>query len=419
MTPLRVTHVWAYFGALFERAIAEEILGLARAGVDARVLSFHPSPNPSGSAADEALRPRTRFLDRLVHRGPLAFSALNVFAELPAMIRRPWLAGGGHGLVEAQGATRFLHWVRCSARRAALIRELRENRPAVVHAQHAHLAWWALPVVRRMGLPMVVSVRGLDLALVQRLAGDRIEELLRIPSLFLTRCGYMARELVEAGMPEDRVIVHPSGVRLVKIPFHERVAPPADEPIVFLAVGRLVEKKGMGDAISAFASSGQACERGVLRILGSGPEEGVLRRLVRHLGLESRVTFLGSCPQSEVWDEMARAHVLVLASHLGAGQDREGVPNAIKEGSASGLPVISTRHGGIPEIIEDGVNGLLAPAGDIEKLAACFDEMALHPERWAEMGRRGKEIIAEGHDVDTLTPRLIGYYRALLAEAGS
>lgn len=419
MTPLRVTHVWAYFGTLFERAIAEEIYGLVRAGVDARIVSFNASVTPSDSATDEALRSRTRFLDRAIRGGPAAFGALNVLAELPGMIRHPWTAEPGHGLAVAGGSAGALRWARGSGRRAALARELRRDPPDVLHAQHAHLAWWALPAARRLGLPMMVSVRGLDLALVQELAGDRFEELLRIPTRFLTRCEYMARELIEIGAPEDRVFVHPSGIRTENIPFRERVPPAPDEPVVFLAVGRLVEKKGMADAVSAFASSGQACERGSLRILGSGPEEETLRRLVRHLGLDSRVTFLGHCPQSDVWEEMSRAHVLVLASHRGAGRDREGVPNAIKEGAASGLPIISTRHGGIPEVFEHGVHGLLAPAGDIEKLAECFDEMALHPERWAEMGRRGREMIVEGHSVSRLTPRLIEHYRALLAEAGS
>ena len=417
MTPPRVVHLWAYFGHLYERAIAEEIAALVRAGVDARVLSFRPSATQSGSPTDQALRPRADFLDVVRAGGPAA-GLLNAAALLPAALRRPWALARGYGLSPERGARRLCLWLSASGRRARLAGWLARLKPDLIHAQHGHIAWWALPVARRLGLPMVVSVRGLDLRMMLDLAGDRLREFMDIPTRFLPRCEDMARDLERAGLPAERIAAHPSGIRVQDIVFRERTAPPEGEPIVFLVVGRLVEKKGVSDAIRALAASRAALRRCVLRVVGGGHEEAALRRLAKELGVEDRVQFVGELTQEGVWREMAAAHVFVLASREGKGGDREGVPNALKEAAAYGLPVISTDHGGIPEVVKHGETGLLAPAGDVEGLAAQFEEMAARPQRWAEMGRRGREIVANGHDIEALTPGLVDHYRATLAEGG-
>ena len=408
---LRVAHLWAYFGRLSERFLTEEILALQRHGAEVDIISFRPDPSASGSPKDEQLRPRVRYLEP--GTGPLRSAA----GSAKSVVARPWLWARGHGAFPKEGWKRAAEWLRSASLRSRLVDALSAVTPDVVHAQHGHIGWMALPVIRRMKLPMVVSLRGQDVGLLTKLAGDRLEEMFRARSRFLARCEDMAVRLRETGFPDERVFVHPSGVAVKEIGFRERSAPKPGEPIVVLSVGRLVEKKGMADAVSALASCRTTPFRTVLRIVGEGPKEAELRELVQQRGVDVRVSFLGALSHEQVLQEMSNAHLFMLASHATADGDREGIPNAIKEAAASGLPVISTRHGGIPEVVEHGVSGLLAEEGDVEGLSACLAEMVRRPADWPAMGRRGRAIVERDHDVDRLAPTLIDHYRAVLSEA--
>ena len=317
------------------------------------------------------------------------------------------------------GWRRMAEWLRSACRRGALAKTLEAARPDVLHVQHGHVAWLALPVIRRLGLPVVVSLRGRDVSLLSQVAGPRLPELWEVPSRFLTRCHSMARELRDMGFPERRVFVQPTGVVLSQIRFHERSTPGRRARIVLLSVGRLVARKGMADTISAFAATKVARRKACLRIVGEGPMEHVLKRLAQKLGVQSRVHFTGRKTYEEVLDEMAAADVFVLASHTTSDGDREGIPNVIKEAAASGLPVVSTRHGGIPEAVIHDASGLLAQEGDVGRLSAYLDEIVQHPDRWPEMGRRGHRIIEQHHDIEKLTVRLVEHYQAAIAEGGS
>ena len=409
--PLRVAHLWAYFGRLSERYVGEEILGLLRSDVETDILSFRPAVRSIQAPRYEPLRSRVRHLEATSRPW------LDVVLSVPAVLLRPWVLATGHEAFPQMGWRKVAEWSRDVARKVRLAKILASTGADVLHAQHGHLAWMALPVVRRAGLPLVVSLRGQDVELLHRLSGDRINELCEVPSRFLARCEEMARRLRDLGLPENRVVVHPTGAVVGEIAWHERAEPEPDEPVIMLSVGRLVEKKGMADAISALAASRVASRRAVLRIVGDGPEGPALRTLARQRGIESHVEFTGALPHPQVLKEMARAHVFVLASHATADGDREGVPNVIKEAAASGLPVVSTTHSGIPEVVTHGVSGLLAEEGNVQSLSACLDEILKLSPRWGEMGRSGRKIVEDVYDIERLTPRLIDIYRAVVSEA--
>ena len=395
----RVTHLWAFFGELSERAISQEIRGLVEAGVDVDVLSFRRSRDAVDSPEDARLRPRVRFLSA-VKSAPLALA-------------NPWTLRMGHGLSPARGPLACLTWLRSGCRRAALARALERDPPDVLHAQHAHVGWWALPVVGRLGLPMIVSARGRDLTMLRELARGRENAFEAASVRFLARSEEMARELVECGAPAERVFVHPSGVSVDAIRFRERTAPEQGDRVIVLSVGRLVPKKGMANAIAALAAPPLAGKLVRLRIIGDGPEMPRLRKMAGRLGVEDRVEFLGARAHEATLSEMSRAHIFLLASRAAPDGDREGIPNVLKEAMASGLPVVSTRHAGIPELVRQGESGLLADEDCVHGLACALDEMAQHPERWPAMGRAGRKKVEEEHDIKRLTPKLIEHYRAV------
>jgi colanic acid/amylovoran biosynthesis glycosyltransferase len=175
-------------------------------------------------------------------------------------------------------------------------------------------------------------------------------------------------------------------------------------------VGRFVEKKGFEYGIEAF---GRALSRGLdarLRIAGDGPLRPVYERLLGELGLGDRVEFLGVLRHDEVLEAMREADVLLLPSVTARNGDREGNPTVLKEACALGLPVVATRHAGIPEAVEDGVSALLVPERDA---AALADRLALllgDAELRARLGGAARERMIRDFDIRRITAGVEALY---------
>jgi colanic acid/amylovoran biosynthesis glycosyltransferase len=131
------------------------------------------------------------------------------------------------------------------------------------------------------------------------------------------------------------------------------------------------------------------------------------------LGLGDRVRILGWATPDQVRDGLERAHVLVAASVTARDGDEEGIPNVLKEAMACGLPVIATRHGGIPELVEHGVTGFLVAERDAAGLAERLGHLAAHPESWAALGAAGRARIEREYDIERLNDRLVAMFADL------
>jgi len=137
-------------------------------------------------------------------------------------------------------------------------------------------------------------------------------------------------------------------------------------------VGRLVAKKGypvLLEALRILSAGGQDIR---CRIVGGGPDHGQLTRQIEQSGLAGRVTLAGARTHQEIAGEYRRADAFVQASVILADGDRDGIPNALLEAMASGLPVVASAVSGIPEVVQDGISGLLTEPGDASALAAAL-----------------------------------------------
>jgi colanic acid/amylovoran biosynthesis glycosyltransferase len=149
-------------------------------------------------------------------------------------------------------------------------------------------------------------------------------------------------------------------------------------------------------------------------IIGDGERRELIETTIAEHGLEDIVELRGWQPQSVVADEMADAHLFILPSVTAENGDKEGTPTVLLEAQSMGLPVVSTYHAGIPEIVEDGETGLLVPERDSEALADALETLISNPERWPEMGKRGREHIERNHSIEAVTDDLLKLYRSLL-----
>ena len=231
--------------------------------------------------------------------------------------------------------------------------------------------------------------------------------------LFLPISNYWKRKLIRLGCNEKKIIVHRMGINLEKFKFSER-RKKTGEHIKILTIGRLVEKKGHEYTIRAIAKIIKKYRNTEYIIAGDGPLRNKLEDLVSELDIKSYIKFLGAVEQNEVLKLYQQAHIFVLPSITANNGDQEGIPVVLMEAQATGLPVISTFHTGIPEVVVDGKSGFLVPEKDIDALTEKLEYLIEHPEIWPDMGRYGRKFVEERYDIKKLNQQLVGIYQSLI-----
>ena len=174
---------------------------------------------------------------------------------------------------------------------------------------------------------------------------------------------------------------------------------------VILIVGRLSREKDHLTLVHAVHRLSSALDVHLL-IVGDGPERQRIEQTTRELGLEDRVTLTGQQPSAQPWYGIADIAVLSSLS--------EGSPNALLEAMATGVPVVATRVGGIPEIVTDEESALLVQPGDVAQMEVAIRRLLADPKLAADLKKRSRELIAERHAPDARMQRLVSLYRALL-----
>jgi glycosyltransferase involved in cell wall biosynthesis len=212
-------------------------------------------------------------------------------------------------------------------------------------------------------------------------------------------------QFVLAVAPRAHVIEMPN---YVPVPKHTRQSSSRGSECVFFFSGRVGSRKGVFDLLPAFRDARRSLPDIRLRIAGDGELEKAAF-MTRELGLEDCVDLLGWLSASEIQKELDEADVFVLPSH------NEGLPMSLLEAMARGLPVVSTRVGGIPEIVLDGVNGLLIEAGNVEALARSIISLAGDPSLRTRLGESAQETVRMHYSVEKLMPRLQHIYDSILS----
>lgn len=202
--------------------------------------------------------------------------------------------------------------------------------------------------------------------------------------------------------------------------FKPERAPNANEACpVILSVGRFVPKKGFSVLVRALQQLRQTGLEFQGYLIGGGPLKNELEKLIGDLGLQDQVTLLPQMSQTELLSYYRRADVFTLACEVQNDGDRDGIPNVLVEAMAMGIPVVSTAISGIPELVENGVCGLLTPEKDSAALAAALESLLQHPELARRLGAAGRAKVEREFDARRNVEKIDVYLRLALQRATS
>jgi colanic acid/amylovoran biosynthesis glycosyltransferase len=405
--PLRIA-VWVKsFPALYETFIANQIHGLVRMGHEVHVIAARPHAH-SGAVENHA-----------------APASVQYRRDIPNTRSRRLLSALQLAAVASFGGRTVARQTLRGCRAAFGKRELRllfESEPFfrrsefdVIHCQYGPLGAVAVELRAAHVLqgPIVTAVRGYDMSIMENRPAP-FQRFFREGDLFLPVCGAFCERLTRLGCEASRIVVHRSGIDCSRIRAAAEGVRRSSAPTV-VTVARLVEKKGIDDALRAVAKVRSQLRDLRYVIVGDGPLRARLEQLARELDLLDAVQFTGALEHSDAIARIAAAHAFVLPSVTAADGAQEGIPNALKEAMLLGVPVVATRHAGIPELIEDGVSGYLVAEHDVNALAERLACLLTEPAKAAQTGGAGRQFVSETYDSEQLNQKLVGLYRRLAA----
>jgi len=316
------------------------------------------------------------------------------------------------------GAHRLLslHPVISKSQRNYFVSKLIKNRVKLIHAHFGPSGLEILPVVKELNIPLVCTFHGYDASILLKYQTylENLKKLFTYAHIIAVS-DEMKRKLVEIGANPKRVSVVRCGIPLDVFEFIERTN--LDQKIKekkvinYLQVSNFVEKKGHAFTIEAFSLLVKKNPNAHLTLAGGGELYNKINQLVKEKNLSNYITFTGVVNEEKVKDLMDEADVFVHHSVISERGDKEGVPTVLMEAMATGLPVISTFHSGIPELINDGINGFLVKERDIESYSEKMHEILFVSSKFSSNARKK---VSEKFNLTKEVSHIIDIYKNLI-----
>jgi|GEM_PF-898539 len=285
----------------------------------------------------------------------------------------------------------------------------------IIFCQFGNLGSFFMQIKRRLRLKakIVTCFRGCDITRNVKNNPRMYNELFAHGDLFLPVCDFFRNKLIDLDCDPSKIQVIRSTIDCNKFQFNPTPLQPK-EPIRLTTICRLVEKKGVEDSIKAVARLIHKYPNMYLTIIGFGPLKHKLEELIDNLGANKNIKLAGRYSQEQVIQALRDTHIFILPCLTANNDDAEGIPNALKEAMATGIPVISTYHAGIPELVEDGVSGLLVEERDHRTLSKKIEFLIKNPHTWHKMGTAGRKKIMNMYEKNKENKRLVATLLALI-----
>lgn len=269
-------------------------------------------------------------------------------------------------------------------------RYINENNIQIVLAEYGTAGSFIAPICKALSLPLFIHFHGLDASKYKTLETfkDRYLNMFKVANKVIAVSNAMQKALIDAGCPKEKLVIntygpHPQYLNL-NLNYNNNT---------IIAVGRHTYKKAPYLTILAFQKVLEVMPNLKLKMVGDGELFDVSKNLVKSLGLEHKVLLLGGLERPKIIEELQSSFLFVQHSIVAHNGDSEGTPVGIIEAMAAGLPVVATRHAGIPDVVVENETGLLVNENDIDDMARQIIFLAQNREKAKEMGAKGKDRV--------------------------
>jgi len=303
------------------------------------------------------------------------------------------------------------------------------NHPALkdiklIHAHFAPDAVLALPLARKLGIPLISTCHGSDILVSDsfQLKSGRLtnwrylasrNKLMHEASLFIAVSDFLRKSMIQQGYPAKKIIKHYVGVDTSRLTPCKGISPAIGGNNFILSIARHTEVKGIDVLLKAFARVIHAHPEFRLVQIGSGTLTQELKELAIQLGIEKKVDFLGARMPAEVLSYLQACKALVLSSRQALSGAEEAFGLVLTEASACGVPCIGTRAGGIPEAVLHGETGFIVESENVDELAEKISVLLNDRELASAMGSRGREMVCDLFNIQAQTKKLEQMYQQL------
>jgi colanic acid/amylovoran biosynthesis glycosyltransferase len=300
---------------------------------------------------------------------------------------------------------------------------LKKQGVSILHSHFGNRGYSDLALKQKLTIPQVTTFYGHDVSLLpqEERWKRNFKDLFKEGDLMLAEGHYMKKALIELGCPDDKVKVQHLGINPATIPFIPRKLG-ASEKVKILIAGTFREKKGITYALEACAKVASRYGNIEITLIGDAGRsqreidyKKEITTIISTRNLAGKINYLGFLPYPAFIEEAKNNHIFLSPSiHPSDGETEGGAPVALIEMSAYGMPIVSTFHCDIPEVVLDGKSGFLVPEKDSDALAERLEHLIEHPELWEPMGRAGRKYIEEEFNIVKQAAQLEVVYDSLL-----
>ncbi len=418
MQSLKIVYILLYFPRLTETFVAEEIQAIRSLGIDVHIISLLGSEPGPTQPLSEQLMPYTWYApdvkDLALWKAQFHFlrkSPRLYFSMLTNLLRQPLPREP-----LALQAKRMLIFLKA----VAVAHYLEGKETQLIHTHFAWLSGAAAWVsARLLDLPFTVTVHAFDIYSSKndllRLVCQQADRVVSISDYNRSQVSSLCN------IPNETISLIHCGVNLVDLQgeTQEQMENLDGTPIRILSVGSLLLKKGhtyLIDACNILSNSGLNF---TCNIIGGGLNEAALNKQIQELGLQNQVKLLGAKSHPEIINAYQHHDLFVLASVISPSGDRDGIPVVLMEAGAMGLPLISTRISGIPELVRHGQTGLLVPPGDPQALAEAITSLVADPIMRKQLGNNARKLVQAEFSIESSVDRLVVLFRKLCQDYSS
>lgn len=394
----RIAYLASEYPAPSHTFIRREIAALRRAGLDIATFSIR---SPQGDPASEQERIDRAETLNVLGRSP--FSYLAALAGLAVACPQRLAATLRLALRHRAPGAKALVWALFHFVEAVLlVRLLRSVGASRLHSHFANSgATVGLLAANLAGMPWSLTLHGVSET--DYPAGLLLAEKVRHADFVACASWFMRAQAMRVARPTDWSKLH-----VVRCGIDPDAMPPVHEATGvarFICVGRLSPEKGHRGLIEAFASAHARLPDAQLDLVGGGPMRAELELRVAELGLVDAIRFHGALSERDTLAQIAAADVLVLPSFM------EGLPLVVMEAMALGKPVITSGVAGIPELVQQDVNGIMVPPSHWQALGDAMVDLAVDPDRRRRLGAAAKAAVMDGFTIDQAVRPLLPLFK--------